>query len=148
MHSQLNMTEKGIELIARLHCPEHKVSTTLSFLVDTGSDKSFLSWEDAARAGVEVESLPSSSRPVSGFGGAADARQLKAACYLHVMFDDKHLETVELKEGMLVYRPSRKKAGLWQLAPAISILGRDFLRESGWILVVNLAKREAYLDKP
>ncbi len=148
IRSSLSITEKGIEVSARLHCPEHRVSTTLSFLLDTGSDKSFLSWEDPTRAGVDVDSLPSSTRPVSGFGGSADARQLKATCYLYVMFDNKHLETVELSAGLLIYRPSRKRASHWQLAPAISILGRDFLRESGWILVVDLAKKKAYLEKP
>ncbi len=147
MRSQLNITEKGIEAVARLHCPEHRVSTTLSFLVDTGSERSFLSWEDATRAGVDVDSLPSSSRPVLGFGGAADAKELRATCYLYAAFNNSSLEMVELESGMLVYRPSRRKARHWQSAPAVSILGRDFLKRSGWILVVDLAKSEAYLDK-
>jgi hypothetical protein len=102
LRSRLVLTEKGIELVARLTCPSKKISKVLNFILDTGSQRSFLGWQDASEAGVDVEGLPSSTKPVLGFGGAAEAKHLNEPCFFHVDLDGVRLETVELMNGILI----------------------------------------------
>ncbi|TLZ75652.1 MAG: hypothetical protein E6K08_08215 [Methanobacteriota archaeon] len=148
MRSRLVLSERGIEVVAQFTCPARRITQTYNFLIDTGSSASYLGWEDATKAGIKVEELPSSSKPIFGFGGAADVKHLKDPSFLHVRFEDNTLETVELPDGILVYRPSRRKTTHWQSGPSVSLLGRDFLRMSGWKLIANLPREEAYLESP
>jgi len=147
MRSRLLLTEKGIEVVAVFTCPARRISKTFNFLIDTGSMASYLGWEDALKAGIDADKLPGSPRPVFGFGGAADVKHLPDPCFLHVRYEEGGMETVELPQGIMVYRPSRRKTARWQSGPSFSILGRDFLRNSGWRLVVNLAQEEAFFEK-
>ncbi len=146
MRSSLLLTERGIETAARFTCPSRGVSRSLHFLVDTGSSLSFLGWKDALGSDIDPDGLPGYGRPVAGFGGAADARHLKDPCFLYLDFGGR-LVQVELPDGVLVYRPSRRKAGRWTVQESVSILGRDALRRSGCKLVVDLPGGEAYLER-
>ncbi len=146
MRIPLSLTEKGIEVVARVTCPGRKLSSTFNFLIDTGSDRSFLSWEDATKARIDPEELPRYPIPVAGLGGTTEAKHLNDPCFVHVQAEDGTLRTVELPDGMLVYRPARRKETRWVAGAAISLLGRDFLRESRWTLRVNLASGELYLE--
>ena len=148
MRSRLVLSERGIEVVAQFTCPMRHITQTYNFLIDTGSSSSYLGWEDAAKAGIKVEELPSSSKPIFGFGGAADVKHLKEPCFLHVRFEGNTLETVGLPDGILVYRPSRRKTTHWRSGPSVSLLGRDFLRMSGWKLIADLPRQEAYLERP
>ena len=145
MRSRLVLGERGIEAVAHFTCPSRMISKALHFVVDTGSELSFLGWKDAILAGIEVESLPAYPRPVAGFGGAAEAKHLRDPCFVYLDFDDT-LKQVELPNGMLVYRPSRTKTKHWRIEESVSILGRDFIRNSGSKLVVDLANDEAYFE--
>jgi hypothetical protein len=147
MRSRLLLTEKGIEVVALFTCPARRISQTFNFLIDTGSTASYLGWEDALKAGIDVDKLPGSAKPTFGFGGAADVKQLPEPCFLHVRYGEAGMETVELPQGIMVYRPSRRKTARWQSGPSVSIVGRDFLRNSGWKLVVDLAEQEAFFEK-
>ena len=80
MRSRLVLSERGIEVVAQFTCPMRHITQTYNFLIDTGSSSSYLGWEDAAKAGIKVEELPSSSKPIFGFGGAADVKHLKEPC--------------------------------------------------------------------
>ncbi len=146
MRSPLVITERGVECIARFVCPNRKISTTLDFIVDTGSGLSFIGYKDALQMGVEFDELGPYGRPVAGFGGAADARHLSDPCYVYVDFD-KELHQVDLPEGVLVYRPSRKGSKRWKTEESVSLLGRDFEKASGLTLAINLSRGEAYLEK-
>jgi len=75
-------------------------------------------------------------------------KHLKETCFLHVRFEGNTLETVELPDGILVYRPSRRKTTHWRSGPSVSLLGREFLRMSGWKLIADLPRQEAYLERP
>lgn len=148
MRSHLILSEKGFTTVGRFHCPTRRINTTLSFIIDTGAEVSLLGWQDLVRAGANVEELPGTPRPLAGFGGeATDVRHIKDPCFVYLDFEGK-LEYVELSEGILVYRPSRTKTKRWKLEGTVNILGRDFLAKSGWTLVINMAQREAYLEKP
>jgi len=147
VRSRLFLTEKGIEVVARFTCPARRISDTLHFLIDTGSERSFLGWETAVKVGLVVEDLPRYPKPVFGFGGAAEAKHLSDLCALHVPFEGDQLETVEIRDGILVYRPSRTQTKHWKAGPSVSIIGRDVLTLSGWKLVVDLSQDQMYFEK-
>ena len=142
------LTERGIEAVAVFTCPGRSRTDTLSFIVDTGSSASFLSWDDAVRLGIDVDSLPGSPKPIMGFGGSGtDVRYLARPCFLHFDFDATKAEQVALPDGILVYKPARTKTKRWRTEKSLSLLGRDFMKISGWNLVVNVAKNEFYFEK-
>ena len=143
----LLLTEKGIEVVALLHCPSRHISQTFNFLVDTGSQLSLLAWQDAAKVGIDVEELPSFPKKIGGFGGAAEAKHFREPCFLYLTSDDGELVAVDLPDGILVWRPSRKRSERTSPSPAVSILGREFMERSGCALVVNMARREYYFGR-
>src|SRR6267143_6013037 len=147
MRSSLLLTERGIQAVVQFHCPARKASGVLHFIIDTGSTLSFLGWEDAEKLGLDVDGLPGYGMPVLGFGGSADAKHLREECYLYLDFGDQGLQEVILTDGILVYRPSKARAKHWKRGPSVSILGRDFLEKSGYRLVVNLVRKELFLEK-
>jgi hypothetical protein len=147
MRSRLTLGEKGPTAVARLDCPG-VVSGVFDFVVDTGSGATMLGWHDAIRGGIDFESLPQVGKPVAGFGGeATDVRAIGRVCFVYLSFDHQ-LEQVELPEGILVYRPSRRRTKNWKFGPTANVLGRDFLQASGWQLFVDLAHNLAYIEKP
>lgn len=143
----LLLTEKGIEVAALFHCPSKRISQTFNFLVDTGSELSMLAWQDAARVGIDADELPSYPRQIGGFGGAAEAKHFREPCFLYLTTDDEQLITVELSDGILVWRPSRKKSERTAPSPAVSILAREFMERSACTLLVNMAKKQYYLER-
>ena len=147
MRSSLLLTERGIQAAVNFHCPARKISGTLHSIVDTGSTRSFLGWEDAQKLGLDVDRLPGYATPVFGFGGSADAKHLPEECYLYLDFGDEGLQEVILADGILVYRPSKTRSKHWKRGPSLSLLGRDFLEKSGYRLVVDLRRREFFLEK-
>ena len=142
----LLLTEKGIEVVALLHCPSKRIAQSFNFLVDTGSELSMLAWQDAAKVGIDAEELPNYPTKLGGFGGAAEAKHFKEPCFVYLTTDDGELITVELPDGILVWRPSRKKSERIAPSPAISILAREFMARSGCTLVVNMAKKQYYFE--
>ena len=147
MRSSLLLTERGIQAIARFTCPARKITGNLHFIIDTGSERSFLGWEDAEKLGLRVDALPGYPKPVLGFGGSAEAKHLREECYIYLDFGDHGLQQVLLADGILLYRPSKARTKHWKRGPSVSILGRDFLEESGYRLVVDLAATELFLEK-
>lgn len=151
MKSPLVLTERGIELVAQFTCPSRKISKILHFIIDTGSGLSFIGWKDALQAGIDWEKLGGYPKPVAGFGGAADARHLNELCFIHLDFEDdeqKHsLVSVEMPEGMLVYRPARTQTKHWKIEESVSLLGRDFLSNADCRLVLDLPAGEAQFEK-
>ncbi len=151
MQSPLVLTERGVELVAQFTCPSRKISKVLHFIIDTGSGLSFIGWKDALQAGIDWEKLGRYAKPVAGFGGAADARHLNEPCFIHLDFEDEQhqhsLVTVDLLDGMLVYRPARTKTKHWKVEDSVSLLGRDFLASTACTLVLNLAEGEGWFER-
>jgi len=143
----LLLTRKGIEAVAHFTCPARQISSTFNFIVDTGSEVSLLAWEDAAKVDIEVDSLPSYDRPMAGFGGRAEVKHVSDMCCVHLTFDDGKMVTVDLPDGILVWRPSRRKTQRQNPVHSVSILGRDFLLSSGFTLFINLSKKQYYLER-
>ncbi len=145
MRSSLLITEKGIEAVVTFTCPARHISRALHFVLDTGSGLSFLGYKDVLQMNIDFDHLPGYGKAVAGFGGAADAKHVPEACFVYVNFGSE-LHEVELPHGILVYRPSRKGAKGWKLEESVSLLGRDFLENSGCKLVVDWP-REAHFEK-
>ena len=147
MRVSLSLREKGIQVVGSFHCPARKASATLDFVVDTGSARSFLAWEDALSAKIDAENLPSHPRQILGFGGTAQAREVRDVCFIYLRSDDSKLEEVEMPDGILVYKPPPKKAKHWVPGPAVSLLGRDFLTRSKYVLHADLARNVIYFER-
>ncbi len=146
MRAPLLFTEKGLELVVHLTCPARRISSAFNFLVDTGSEKSYLAWQDAEKVGIKLDELPPYPKAILGFGGTAQAKHLNELCFLSVQSEEGNLSTAELSEGLLIYRPSLRRGSRSAPAPALSIAGRDLLEKSGWRLVVDMARKLAYLE--
>jgi len=127
------------------HCPGRHVSHRLTFVVDTGSSRTFLSWSDAREMGIDFDSLPQADRAVAGIGGVAETRKVLEACFLYLEFDDGKVESVAFPEGLQVYRIPSKKGK--SLAPAPSLLGHDFMERSGWTLLLDFARKRLEFEK-
>ncbi len=112
---------------------------------------SFIGWKDAVQSGIDWEKLGTYSKPVAGFGGAADARHLDEPCFVHLDFEDEQrqhsLVTVDLPDGMLAYRPARTKTKHWKVEDSVSLLGRDFLAGTACSLVLNLSEGEGWFER-
>jgi hypothetical protein len=80
MRSHLVLGERGIEAVVHFTCPSRMISKALHFVIDTGSELSFLGWKDTILAGIEVGSLPALSptgrRVRRGCRGEASQRSL------------------------------------------------------------------------
>jgi len=71
----------------------------------------------------------------------------RVTCFLYLTTDKGGVITVELPDGLLVWRPSRKKSERNVPSPAVSIVARDFMRRSDCALGVPMAKKEYYFEK-
>ena len=143
----LLLSEEGIQAVALFTCPSRRISRSFHFLVDTGSKLSFLAWQDAANVGIDLEALPNYRKGLAGIGGAAEARHLTEPCFNHLKTDQGGVVTVELPDGVLIWRPSRKKSARSLPSLAIGILGREFMERLGWTLLVNMAQKEFYFER-
>ncbi len=70
----MKVGEKGLEVDCVVFCPAYRISDGIAtFIVDTGSERTFLSWQDSKRFEIPVEDLPHHYKPIIGFGGAGGA---------------------------------------------------------------------------
>ncbi len=141
---RLVLRDQGIQVFAAFASPGHG-SGTFNFVVDTGSRASFLGWEDATKMGINIEDLAVYPKPVAGFGGTAEARHLKETCFIYLTTEDNQMKTVELPDGIIVHRPPKKKSH-WEPGKGVSILGRDFLKNSEMTLRVDLHAGQLFLE--
>lgn len=83
--------------------------------------------------------------PIWGIGGSAIGWDLPEVI---LFFDtDQGLEFFH-KGDMIIYKnPTRRKKGREITPPLVSLLGRDFLKDTEFKLIVNMRKDEAYLER-
>lgn len=145
MRIDLNIVEYGLKVDAHLKCPSLDSAGEVPFIVDTGSPRTLLSVEDGKRLGIETSSLNRSYAPIYGIGGAGKCWDLPEAI---LFFEtDEGLEFYP-KDDILVYKnPEKRKKGRKMVLRLASILGRDFLKESGFELIVDMKNEKAYLEK-
>ena len=141
----LNIKSHGLSIDAHVKCPSMGCAGQVSFIVDTGSPRSLLSSEDGKRLGIETSGLNRSHVPIWGIGGSAIGWDLPEVI---LFFDtDQGLEFFH-KGDMIIYKnPVRRKKGREITPPLGSLLGRDFLKDTEFKLIVNMRKDEAYLEK-
>ena len=101
----------------RLFLSRLKLSANLSFLVDTGADRSTLMPADAHKMGVDYAQLNNAAK-VSGMGGNADCFNERAI----LLFDEANRGLVRSYVVWLVI--PKPNVQLWNMPP---ILGRDVL---------------------
>jgi hypothetical protein len=141
----LSIAEYGLKVDAHLKCPSLASAGEVPFIVDTGSPRTLLSVENAKKLGIETSSLNRSHTPIYGIGGPGRCWDLPDAILF--LGTDEGLEFLP-KDDILVYKnPERRKKGQRTVQRLASILGRDFLRESAFKLIVDMKNNEAFLEK-
>jgi hypothetical protein len=141
----LSIAAYGLKVDAHVKCPSLNSAGKVPFIVDTGSPRTLLSVEDGKRLGIEVSSLNRCHAPIYGIGGPSRCWDLPEA----ILFfrTDQELEFLP-KDDILVYKnPEKRKKGQKMVLRLASILGRDFLKESGFKLTVDMKNEKAYLEK-
>ncbi len=145
MRINLGIVSNGLTVDAHLKCPSLKSAGEVSFIVDTGSPKSLLSSEDGRRLEIETSGLTRSHVPIFGIGGSALGWNLPEV----ILFfeSDDGLEIFH-KADMIIYKnPTVRRKGQDITPRLVSLLGRDFLKETEFNLIVNMKSDEAYLER-
>lgn len=110
----------------------NSLPTSVLFLVDTGSDKSILSANDARRMGINIEDLPEPPDAIGGIGGLVPSKNLgilKGDISLKFMSDGGLYNAVKDSEFIVLRHPYSYKLP--------SVLGVDFLNEYNFKLHIN-----------
>jgi len=112
------------------------------FLIDTGTATTTISHRDAKRMGIDYSILERSQRPASTFGGHVFPFVLKGT---KIVFQDQNGNIIREKlDSVDVLGPSENEE-LDKILP--SALGMDFIRKARYRVIIDLDRREAYLDK-
>ena len=110
-------------LEGRLFIPRLGLRSDISFLVDTGSDKTTLLPADALRMGIDYALLQASPVPAVGIGGTSRTFVEPAVA----VFDEPGVAIYAYRIELEILAP-----GDDALATAPSLLGRDILRH--WLM--------------
>ena len=117
----------------------------ISFVVDTGSNETFISEGDALRFNIPINKLPF-EKHVSMAGSKFELLKAKSLI-LYIKKDDNKTEKISL-DHFYVARGTKKDEKNRNLALAFpSIMGLDFLENNKFSLVVTPHKNLAYLEK-
>ncbi len=103
-------------LEGKIYLPRLNIESNISFLVDTGADRTILMPDDTIRSGIDVSKLHG-CEPVGGVGGT-----------LTTFHEHALLVFSESKKNLYLYKLSVLIAPLGEpLAKTPSLLGRDIL---------------------
>ncbi|MFH1420751.1 MAG: hypothetical protein ABIG30_02175 [Candidatus Aenigmatarchaeota archaeon] len=141
MKIPLDITNRGLVLVAFVSALRYRIHGLITFIIDTGSDTSFIGGDDSARFNVPVDRLPLFKYVILG-GTKIDLHLLKD---VHLTF--KNSESLPFKIKLAQFSMGKatwsRKSG-FETVP--SILGLDFLIENKLSLHLDVDKNEAYLE--
>lgn len=130
----------GVIESKRLRIPKQ----IMEFVMDTGSQNSYLSYLDVLRLQVPI-SDKTSDKEVD-FGGSRFEQILLPKLKIYLLTDDK-VTTLDLDVQMSALKTTKTSPKKVQIAEALpSILGMDFLKEQKLSLHVILSEELAYLE--
>jgi hypothetical protein len=119
-------------------------SGQVRFFLDTGSQKTILGESDCIKMGIDIGSLPTSSRPLAGRGGTAEAHVIEKLVIL--MRDASGASREILLEGVLAASVQPRKRRNGRFAPIPSVLGWDVLLK-GYHFHCDPTRGEVYLGE-
>ena len=143
----LQINEGRLVLKSLVECPKIRVPKHfMDFVVDTGSQNSFLSSKDASKM-----QIPLKNRPIQGeidFGGSRYNQVLLPKFKMYLLKEDntkKDYITLQVSlTALKTTKTSEKKMQVAYMLP--SILGMDFLKNQKLSLYLNLTENIAYLQ--
>ena len=116
----------------------------MEFIVDTGSQNSYLSYLDVLRLQVPISEKPSDKEV--DFGGSRFKQILLPTIKIHLLTDDKST-TLTLEININALKTTKTAPKKVQIAESLpSILGMDFLKEQKLSLHIILTEDLAYLE--
>ncbi len=146
MRIPLRIVTGGVYLSAILSSPTYHIGLAqINFVVDTGSNETFISEGDALRFNIPINRLPFEKHILMA---GSTFELLKArSLILYIKKDDNKTEKISL-DPFYIARGTKKDEKSRNLALAFpSILGLDFLEKNKFSLVVTPHKNLAYLEK-
>lgn len=117
-----------------------RVISNIRFIIDTGSNRTYINWVDARRLSVPFNHLPKSPEGTVKIAGETLELRIADKGVIHV-FDDKMVVKSFILFSPLIGRPTSRESET--IVP--SILGTDFLEKHGLTLHFN-PKGESYFE--
>ena len=143
----LQIVEGRLILNAVIVCPKVRVPPTfMDFVVDTGSQDSFLSYKDVLRLQIPIKDRISAEEV--DFGGSRFKRVILPQFKLHLLKEDKeNKEHITIDVELSALKTTKTSIPKMQIAQQLpSILGMDFLKKQKVSLHVILTENLAYLE--
>ena len=111
-----------------------RIKKAFDFLIDTGSDITFIGYKDAITSGISFNKLGTPQKSTTGITTSARRWLIKAT--LHFIDEEKNIEKFPSEIYIVETNPT-----------CPSVLGRDFIIANNFRLVFDPQKREVYLEK-
>lgn len=111
-----------------------KIKKSFDFLIDTGSDITFISRKDAITSGISFSKLGTPQKSIIGIGSGARRWPIKAT--LHFINEEKKIE--KFPSEIYIVETGTE---------CPSILGRDFIIKNNFKLVYDYPNKQVYLEK-
>lgn len=121
-----------IKISVRSNSP--KIAKSFDFLIDTGSDITFIGYKDFLTTGISFNSLGKGARNIFGLSSPTQNWPIKAVLY----FIDQDKKVQKFPFIIYIAKTSPK---------CTSILGRDFLIKNEFKLVYIPSEKKVYLEK-
>ncbi len=131
--------------------PDAGISGPVDFLLDTGSARTIVGEDDLKRLGLDINTLPRSSTPISGWGGTTEACVISNSCIF--MRDSEgnseNFETPDIISGKNPRdRMAKKGSARIRMVSIPSVIGRDFLKLHGLVVHIDVGKRDIFMYTP
>ncbi|PIN83206.1 hypothetical protein COV61_03810 [Candidatus Micrarchaeota archaeon CG11_big_fil_rev_8_21_14_0_20_47_5] len=148
MRIPIEIVNEQLEVNAIVHAPKCRIGMALvDFVVDTGSNVSFISYKDALRLNIPFNTLK--FREHMHLGGTKF--NLCEINSIELSFDaegnENCIEKISLKTFSVATTAKKTEEGIEYAKQIPSLLGLDFLRSAGLALYANPSKNIAYLER-
>ena len=132
-----------VTLATVVKCPKLGILTSVKFIVDTGSQLTFLGMDDVARQNRLLQHLIVKEKVLMG-GGKINILEIPHPTTIVLIDESQKLQNLELPNFAVSDQASSKHVPM-KISP--SILGLDFLRQHDFDLFISTKDNKAYLEK-
>lgn len=144
MKIPLLINEDRLELESIVHAPKYRTGIPLiTFIVDTGSSRSFIGYGDALKLHLPINHLEFKEH--MRFGGTKFGLYKMKGVYMSFLNEENRAEKVELGE-FYVAKPTKGGEERFLAQQLPSIIGLDFLIKNCYSLHVNPSKDISYME--
>ena len=145
MKIPLQIVAGRIQISASIRSAKYRIFGRITFYVDTGSNKTFISQSDSLRLQIPVNSLQQLGHVKIG-GSTYELKRIKEI-RLYFKTEEEKLETITLPEFSVLAGTKKDNLGIQEANAMPSLMGTDFLQINKLALYFNPSLCIAYLEK-